>query len=193
MELKGGISGEKAALRAAVRERLQRLSASQRAPAAIQACTLLAGQKAWRDSQSVLLFAPLPDELDIWPLVEMAFEMRKTVSLPRFDSDNGTYLACKIGDPLRDLIPGRFGIREPARACVPISEGLDLILVPGLAFDLRGHRIGRGGGYYDRLLERVPGKRCGVAFDEQIVQAIPMEPHDLKMDYVLTPTRWIAA
>jgi 5-formyltetrahydrofolate cyclo-ligase len=192
MEIKGGIGEEKKALRAAVRARVKALSPAQRAPAAIQACALLAGQTVWRDSRNVLLFAPLPDELDVWPLVEMAFEMGKTVSLPRFDAKSGSYLACTVGDPSRALVPGRFGIREPAGACVAIATGVDLILVPGLAFDLSGHRIGRGGGYYDRLLERVPGERCGVAFDEQIVRAIPREPHDLRMDYVLTPTRWIA-
>jgi 5-formyltetrahydrofolate cyclo-ligase len=68
---------------------------------------------------------------------------------------------------------------------------VDLILVPGLAFDLRGHRLGRGKGYYDQLLRGLGGITCGVAFDQQIVAGIPVEPHDVRVNRVLTPTRWI--
>jgi 5-formyltetrahydrofolate cyclo-ligase len=66
-----------------------------------------------------------------------------------------------------------------------------LILVPGVAFDLHGGRLGRGKGYYDRLLKELRGTTCGVAFDQQVVEAIPVEPHDVRLDHVLTPTRWI--
>ncbi|MEY2466031.1 MAG: 5-formyltetrahydrofolate cyclo-ligase, partial [Verrucomicrobiota bacterium] len=68
---------------------------------------------------------------------------------------------------------------------------LDLILVPGVAFELHGRRLGRGKGFYDRLLADMRGTTCGVAFDEQIVAEIPVEPHDVHLDYLLTPTRWI--
>jgi 5-formyltetrahydrofolate cyclo-ligase len=68
---------------------------------------------------------------------------------------------------------------------------VDLILVPGLAFDLRGRRLGRGKGYYDQLLRGLRGITCGVAFDQQIVAEIPVEPHDVRVNCVLTPTRWI--
>jgi 5-formyltetrahydrofolate cyclo-ligase len=68
---------------------------------------------------------------------------------------------------------------------------LDFILVPGVAFDLSGRRLGRGKGYYDRLLKQTRGTTCGVAFDEQIVGEIPVEPHDLNVNCILTPTRWI--
>jgi 5-formyltetrahydrofolate cyclo-ligase len=66
-----------------------------------------------------------------------------------------------------------------------------LVLVPGVAFDLRGRRLGRGKGFYDRLLADAGGLKCGVAFDEQIVTEIPVEPHDVSVDCILTPTRWI--
>jgi 5-formyltetrahydrofolate cyclo-ligase len=66
-----------------------------------------------------------------------------------------------------------------------------LILVPGVAFDLRGGRLGRGRGYYDRLLSGLQGYRCGVAFDEQIVDRVPLEPHDASLNCILTPSRWV--
>ncbi|MBP9903534.1 MAG: 5-formyltetrahydrofolate cyclo-ligase, partial [Verrucomicrobia bacterium] len=68
---------------------------------------------------------------------------------------------------------------------------LDLVLVPGVAFDPRGGRLGRGQGYYDRLLAGVRGTKCGVAFDEQIVDAVPVGPLDIRLNCILTPTRWI--
>ena len=71
------------------------------------------------------------------------------------------------------------------------SNRVELILVPGVAFDLQGSRLGRGNGYYDQLLAIVWGKRCGVAFDEQLVPEIPVEAHDARMDCLLTPTRWV--
>jgi 5-formyltetrahydrofolate cyclo-ligase len=66
---------------------------------------------------------------------------------------------------------------------------LDFAIVPGVAFTLEGRRVGRGKGHYDRLLSSVGGVKCGVAFDEQIVEAIPVEPHDVRMDWIVTPTR----
>jgi len=68
---------------------------------------------------------------------------------------------------------------------------LDLILVPGVAFDLCGCRLGRGGGFYDRLLAETHGVKCGIAFDEQITGEVPTGEHDLQMDFILTPTRCV--
>ena len=70
---------------------------------------------------------------------------------------------------------------------------LDLALVPGLGFDARGHRLGRGKGHYDRLLAGFTGMKIGVAFDFQIVTEVPREPHDIALDAVVTPTRWLQA
>ena len=70
---------------------------------------------------------------------------------------------------------------------------LDLILVPGVAFDPGGHRLGRGKGFYDRLLAGMRGTKCGVALEEQIVAAIPVEPLDVRMNFILTPTRVVNA
>jgi 5-formyltetrahydrofolate cyclo-ligase len=67
-----------------------------------------------------------------------------------------------------------------------------LVIVPRLAFDAQGHRLGLGKGFYDRMLQDFRGKKAGIAFDEQIVDAVPAEKNDVKMDFVLTPTRCLA-
>ena len=76
----------------------------------------------------------------------------------------------------------------PICVAIPLDD-LDLVLVPGVAFNLGGHRLGRGKGFYDRLLQNFSGKKIGVAFDEQIVDALPVEENDVRMDLILTPSR----
>jgi 5-formyltetrahydrofolate cyclo-ligase len=134
---------------------------------------------------------PLSGEPDIWPLAAVALASGKTVTLPRFVPEFGGYQACAFAGGLTDLAPGQFGIGEPAAHCPTFSlKQLDLALVPGIGFTLDGGRLGRGKGYYDRLLAEVPGFKCGVAFDCQVTTSLPMEPHDVRLNCILTPTRW---
>lgn len=143
----------------------------------------------WQRARTVLLFAPLRDEPDVWPLLSTALETGRRVALPVFDSSSGVYTARQVGDPGRDLVAGRFGVREPGPECpgLPLAS-LDLVMVPGLAFTREGWRLGRGGGFYDRLLNSTPAVRCGVGRDEQLVVRLPIEPHDVQLDLVLTPS-----
>jgi len=181
----------KTRLRQELRARIGNLTEGQRASASARACALLAAQPIWNTAQSVLFYAALRDELDLSALLARALECRKTVALPGFVSETGAYDAFQITDPGRDCARGKFGIAEPSANCptFPLNR-LDLVLAPGVGFDSAGHRLGRGGGYYDRLLARVSGVKCGVAFDEQLVHQIPAEPHDIQMNFLLTPTRW---
>src|SRR5207249_484526 len=139
---------------------------------------------------SILLFAPLGDELDVWPLLAGALSAGKLISLPRFQRETNKYIAGQVQHLVNDIKAGRFGIREPADQCaeIPLNR-LDFVLVPGVAFDSRGRRLGRGKGIYDQLLAAVSGTTCGVAFDEQIVGQIPVAPHDIRVNCILTPTR----
>jgi 5-formyltetrahydrofolate cyclo-ligase len=183
---------EKQILRKQIRGDLIAIPPEERVAASVRARALLSEQAVWKTAQWVLFFAPLPMELDIWPLLEDALGASKKVALPRFAVGNNAYEPCQILDPSLDLQSGQFGIREPCPHCSPVpSTCLDLILVPGVAFDLRGRRLGRGKGYYDQMLRGLRGTTCGVAFDQQIVGEIPEEPHDVRLEFVLTPTHWI--
>jgi 5-formyltetrahydrofolate cyclo-ligase len=182
----------KQALRNQVLASIARMEPGERMAASTQACALLEARAEWRMAQWVLFFAPLPRELDVWPLLISALSAGKQVALPRFVAKTNTYEVCQIREPKLDLQVGQFGIREPHDRCAPLpSVRLDLILVPGVAFDLHGRRLGRGKGYYDQLLKGLRGTTCGVAFDQQIVDEIPVEPHDVRLDCVVTPTCWI--
>jgi 5-formyltetrahydrofolate cyclo-ligase len=185
------IQQAKAALRAKARTELEKMSPAERASASLAACLRLEQQKIWQKAQSILFYAPTADEPDIWKLVADSLALGKTVALPRFVAEQNHYVACQIKDPGRDIRSGKFGIREPDEKCAKIElNRLDLALAPGVAFDLHGRRLGRGRGFYDRLLAEFPGTACGVAFDQQIVGEIPVEPHDVVLSCILTPTRW---
>ncbi len=180
----------KAGLRREIRARLEALTPAQRTVASAAACERLRAQPIWQQARSILFYAPLPGELDLWPLLREAVVERKVVALPRFLAESRSYMACQVQDLSRDIIPGQYSIREPAAACPPVPLVLDLILVPGLAFDLQGRRLGRGKGFYDQLLAAARGTTCGVAFDEQIVAEVPVEEHDIRLSCILTPSRW---
>jgi 5-formyltetrahydrofolate cyclo-ligase len=182
----------KTELRIRVRAILEAMPESIRQEASRRALTLLKEQKLWREARTILLYAPLVGELDVWPLVGEVLAAGKTAALPQYVSEEHSYIVCPITDATKDLVIGQFGIREPALHCasIPISR-LDFALVPGVAFDPHGRRLGRGKGFYDRLLPSVLGKTCGVAFDEQIVETIPVGSHDVLVNCILTPTRWM--
>ena len=88
-----------------------------------------------------------------------------------------------------ELAPGKFGVLEPASDAPESPGNWDLILVPGMAFDRRGGRLGRGRGYYDRFLSiHRDILRVGICFDEQLVSSVPSEDHDIRMHALITPS-----
>jgi 5-formyltetrahydrofolate cyclo-ligase len=183
----------KSDLRRKIRAELQKISPAARTTLSAQIRDRLKEQAVWKNAGSVLFFAPLPDELDLWPLLEEALAAGKIAALPRFNPAAKNYVACRVQNLRSEIAPGEFGIREPAARCAGIPlDRLDLILVPGVAFDWHGHRLGRGKGFYDRLLAGTRGVKCGIAFDEQMVNEVPTGPSDVRMNFMMTPTRGVA-
>jgi len=175
-----------------MRARLKTFTPAQRTSASEQLSRRLESQPAWRQAAILLCYHALPTEPDISGLMHDALAQGKTVALPQFDAQSNCYRAAQVRDWNADLGTGRFGIPEPAAHCpsVPLNQ-LDFVLVPGVAFDLRGRRLGRGGGFYDRLLGEVHALKCGVGFDEQLQLEIPVESHDILLDCIVTPSRWL--
>lgn len=135
----------------------------------------------WQAFGKIAAFSALsgePDALDPWP-------GNKRIALPRVC---GEELMFHWVASRAELQPGKFGILEPSAEASPAGNDFDLILVPGLAFDLHGGRLGRGKGFYDRFLADARGLRAGVCFDNQIVDSVPAEAHDLRMDFLVTPS-----
>ena len=183
----------KAALRAEMRRRARLMTPAERDAASRKLCARLLADPGWERARRVGLFVPLPTEPDVQGLRVAAEASGREVALPRWNSGRGSYeFALLAGEP---PVTGQFGIAEPGPGCPAIAANqLDLILVPGLAFTPDGRRLGRGRGFFDRLLADVAGGRIGVAFDWQLVEELPTEAHDIRVDCVVTPGgRWPTA
>ena len=152
----------------------------------------LRAQPLWNEAKAVLLFCALPEEPDLSPLLHELLREGRIACLPRYETGTGNYRAARIQSVDHDLRPGRFGVLEPANSCSELDMNrLDLVLAPGLGFSPAGTRLGRGRGFYDRLLSRTNARKCGVAFDCQINPVIPAESHDILMNHIVTPTQWL--
>jgi 5-formyltetrahydrofolate cyclo-ligase len=182
------IANSKTDLRQKIRAQLEKISPAVRAVESISLCERLKAQIP--SAHTILFFAPLPDEPDIWPVLELSLALGTDCALPFFDAEKKSYGAKLLNNLAADIVTGKFNVREPSAGCAEISlDKFDLILVPGMAFDLSGNRLGRGQGFYDRLLEKISGVKCGIAYDFQLLEKIPAEPHDAKVDFILTPER----
>jgi 5-formyltetrahydrofolate cyclo-ligase len=142
--------------------------------------------------QAVLAYAALPSELDLAPAIWRLRERGARIAYPRIEA-SGVLGIHRVDDEI-ELVPGPFGLAEPRETAPQMAHTLiDAVIVPAVAYDERGARLGYGGGYYDRLLPllRPDCVRIGVIFDEQLLPHVPAEEHDEFVDVVVTPTRVI--
>jgi 5-formyltetrahydrofolate cyclo-ligase len=146
--------------------------------------------KVFQEAVNILFYTPIKNEVDTKPLIELVLKKNKNVLVPRVENEQNMD-AYKISS-LKDLEKGTFGILEAKRNCKKFpKKDIDLVIVPGVAFDISGHRIGFGQGYYDAFLNDIKAKKIALAYDFQIVKNIPDEEHDVKMDLVITPSKTI--
>jgi len=182
----------KAGVRQLIRAALGEISLGVRLAESLELCARLEPQL--QSARTILFYAPLVDELDVWPLLEKLLPAKKICALPAFDAAEQLYSARRVRNLETDIVMGKFGVSEPLAECEPISlDRFDLVLVPGVAFDLGGNRLGRGRGFYDRILAAASGVKCGVAYDFQLLDKIPMEAHDARVKFIFTPRRCVRA
>ena len=157
--------------------------------------TIIARVRAREDFQSartVLLSLAFRSEWETRPLFNAALVLGKTLVVPRVNLATRMLDLYAIGDLERDVASGYRGIPEPLGHCQSVApSAVDWVLVPGVAFDERGHRIGYGGGYYDRLLPtlRDDAQRVAGAYELQLIDQVPAAAHDLKVDAIVTELR----
>ena len=185
------LNSDKADLRKSIQNTLGDISPERIQSLSSCMAQRLAEHPIWKNSSGVLIFAPLTKEPDLSALMQEGRLLKKTIALLRTSSLPAGYEPCLVSDWGNDLRTGAFGILEPNEKCELAQwNQLDLALIPGVAFDQFGRRLGKGKGFYDRVLIPFRGLKIGVCFDEQIVKPplIPMEPHDIHMDWILTPS-----
>jgi 5-formyltetrahydrofolate cyclo-ligase len=144
--------------------------------------------EAIRSAATLMAYLGTGSEVDLDGLMAWGWTRGKRICVPFCRTESRELLACRIDD-FGELIPGSYGIREPrVNSLRPVAvEEIDAILIPAAAFDRRGHRIGYGGGYYDRFLPRATrAAKIGVAFAFQVIEALPEEGHDRAVDAICT-------
>lgn len=144
----------------------------------------------FRKARRIGAFLSLPSEVQTGDIIKACWDSGKDVCVPFFMVDVRRYGMSRLapGTPLKLM---RLNLREPEHPDPVDCSALDLMLVPALAFDLNGVRLGHGGGHYDRLLAGFKGYRLGLAFHEQIVDQLPSEPHDEPVQAILTEQKFI--
>lgn len=191
MQTSSTVKTAKKMLRQSVLEARRAMTPATRQTASRQILAELYTLPDFVAARTVFLYASMADEVQLYPLMEYCLLLEKTVCLPLI-TGLGTMDAVKL--PSMDaLIPGKFGIKtiDPVRCELVPPSVIDLIVVPGAAFDARGRRLGLGAGYYDRFMaERAPqARRIALAFDCQLADCVPVEPHDQIVDLVITESR----
>jgi 5-formyltetrahydrofolate cyclo-ligase len=186
------VADAKRRLRSEMRARLAVIPPATRRQAGEVVRARLLATESFRKGGPVLGFVALPDEIDLLPALFEAAAAGREVLVPRWNPLSQDYETALAGSP-DQWRTGPFGVLEPPPdAPVRSMDRLDLILVPGLAFDRTGRRLGRGKGFFDRLLARATrARRWGIAFDQQIVDAVPTAAHDVNVHLLVTPELWL--
>lgn len=180
-------------LRKLIRQRRQQLSPAQQQQAANDLVSQALTLPALSYSQHIALYLANDSELDTFPLIQTLWQQGKQLYLPVLHPFAAGYLLFVRYDQDTLLYPNRFGIPEPLAEChrlLPVDQ-LDIIFTPLVAFDLKGNRLGMGGGFYDRTLSQLPTKSrskvIGLAYNCQQVDAVPCEAWDIPLNKVITP------
>ena len=177
-------------LRAQMRRMRRALSGEEQREAAKAAAARIFALEAYQSARVVMAYAAAKGELSLDWILDDALTSGKALALPRCEGE-GVMRAYRVQTRAR-LKKGAYGIWEPDETCPPIEpDDMDLILVPGTAFDRQGGRLGQGGGYYDRYLAQTRAVRIGVCHDFALLDAVPTQAHDARMDGVVTPKHTI--
>ncbi len=181
---------EKKVLRTRILKALRQQPKRTRAIKSLKIERALKRSALYRQANVVLCYVATDGEVETRPILDQILADGKRLVVPHTVPKHRRLIAAEIQDPLKDLEKGPYGIPHPKRVygCRVAHKELDLVIVPGVAFDRKGRRLGRGGGYFDRFLEKIPKEvpRIGLAFRFQVVQQLPFEPHDQPVTQVIT-------
>ena len=178
----------KAQIRKDVRAKRRLLDEKQIAESSKKVCEKISGTEDFKKAELMLVYMPARNELDVNYITQEARSLGKRTAFPFCIEDGGLRLF--VPDTPDCFVKGSYGILEPdiSRSKEVEAADLDLIIVPAIAFTKEGNRLGQGGGYYDRLLKKTEAVTIGVGYDFQLFEELPVEPHDCRLNYVMTPS-----
>ena len=171
-------------LRKEIRQRKRQISTEQLALMSCEITSWLLSHPRVKAAKTILMYCSLPDEVDTHDLLDRLVVMGKTVLLPVVIGESEMQL--RIYHSTSALKAGAYNIMEPSGEVFTSLQDIDVAIVPGMAFDANGNRLGRGKGYYDRFLPLIPHSyKIGVCFPFQFINAVPTTPFDVQMDEVI--------
>jgi 5-formyltetrahydrofolate cyclo-ligase len=179
---------DKNAIRRKLRETLANISEPERHRKSLAACGLITSSPEFAAAGTVMLYLSTAHEVDTTQLAIRAWQAGKTVVVPKVSWDQKRMLPVEITSLHSDIATSGLGIREPVGGKPVPTNLIDLVVVPGLGFTTTGYRIGRGMGFYDRFLAQADflGVSCGLAFEEQVVEDLPVLDHDMPLSMLVT-------
>lgn len=150
-----------------------------------------------KNAHNIMLYLDFNNEVQTNNLINKLLSLKKTISSPVAYKKDRKLIPTQITDLKKDIQLGAYGIREPNpnySRSIPVKD-LDIVIVPAVAYDLNCYRLGYGGGFYDRFLEnlRPDTITIGIAFDLQIFDSVPKDPHDAQLDYIVTESKLITS
>ena len=179
---------EKTRLRSELQGRLLAMTESQRAEKSKKACQNLIGTEKFKAADAIMAYLSLPHEVDTAALILHAWQDSKTIAVPKVSWVQRHMIAVVINTLDTGFATSASGLRNPITGSPLAVEEIDLVITPGLAFDRKGNRLGRGGGYYDRFFAHKDLKacKCGLAFEDQVVDSVPQDDRDITVDMLVT-------
>jgi 5-formyltetrahydrofolate cyclo-ligase len=187
------LAATKEELREQMRARLAAVSASDVRVSSAAIWERLSVLDEFTRAMRSLIYVSKATEVDTRGLIQQLLAMGRQVCVPWYDEAKESYVASELRDFALDLMTGQFGILESKPEAIrPVAgDQIDAALVPGLAFDEAGNRLGRGKGYFDRLLRDLRGVKIALAYDFQVLSEVPSEAHDARVDFIVTEKRVI--
>jgi 5-formyltetrahydrofolate cyclo-ligase len=179
---------DKAELRRKLLNSLLAIPPEQRSERSRKACRNLVSTEQFQGASTIMMFLSLPHEVDTSEAILHAWQLGKAVAVPKVSWQQRHMIAVEINSLETGLSTASSGLRSPV-AGVPVPfEEIDLVVTPGLGFDKKGNRLGRGGSYYDRFFanEELKAARCGFGFAEQIIDLVPVTEHDEPVEILVT-------
>jgi 5-formyltetrahydrofolate cyclo-ligase len=178
----------KESLRKHIRRKLAGLDPAVAHAKSMAACKRLQGLPEFRQASVVMIYLPMPGEVDVTPLALRGWQEQKTITAPKLSWDLRHMLPIEIRSLEAGLVTTKGNLREPAGGEPIPVQMLDLVVCPALAFDRQGNRLGRGAGFYDRFLATpgFQGAAVGIAFREQLVDELPVQRNDVPVHILVT-------
>ncbi|MBN1805045.1 MAG: 5-formyltetrahydrofolate cyclo-ligase [Sedimentisphaerales bacterium] len=179
---------DKAQLRRQLKDCLLSMTSQTRSRKSSKACRNLISIPQFQNASTVMMFLSFPDEVDTSESILCAWQLGKTVAVPKVSRQHKHMIPVQINSLETGILTETSGLKNPTSRIPMAFEDIDLVLTPGLGFDKKGNRLGRGGSYYDRFFANAELKasRCGFGFAEQFVEIVPVEEHDEPVDMLVT-------